>query len=231
MATSVTSRLPGLAFPVEFNSQLKEAPMTTFFKACALMSVVFSPLALAEDAEPAAHAAITVAPIAGELDIRGIIASFSSRTHKRFLIDPRVRASVALVGLDARDVTYPLLLTIFEIHGFSAHEQEGVIVVVPDAYDRQTPSPLVSADNIRTSDAEIVTAIVAVKNISAVQLVPVLRPLMPQQAQLAAVTGRNALIIVDRAANVRRLVAITEALDKLPATASPVVSSGDAKGE
>ncbi len=100
-----------------------------------------------------------------------------------------------------------------------------MIVVGPDAYDRQTPSPLVPADNIRAADAEIVTAIVAVKNIGAALLVPVLRPLMPQQAQLSAVIGRNALIIVDRAANVRRLVAITEALDRLPATASPVVSS------
>ncbi len=231
MATTAVPFLPRLDLQVGSKSQSEEAPMTSLVAACALMSIVFSPLALAEDAESAVHSDVSVAPIAGELDIRGIIASFSSRTHKRFLIDPRVRASVALVGLDARDVTYPLLLTIFEVHGFSAHEQEGVIVVGPDAYDRQTPSPLVPADNIRAADAEIVTAIVAVKNIGAALLVPVLRPLMPQQAQLSAVIGRNALIIVDRAANVRRLVAITEALDRLPATANPVVSSVEAKGE
>jgi len=205
--------------------------MTTIFKICALMSILLSPLALAEDADSAAHTDVSMAPTAGELDIRGIIASFSNRTHKRFLIDPRVHASVALFGMDARDITYPLLLTILEFHGFSAHEQDGVTVVAPDANERQTPSALVSADNIRASDAEVVTAIVVVKNVSATQLVPVLRPMMPQQAHLSAVTGRNALIIVDRAANVRRLVAMTEVLDRLPAIASPPDTTGDAKRE
>jgi len=205
--------------------------MTTLFKACALISIFVSSLALAEDVQPTAHSDVSATPTAGELDIRGIIASISSRTHKRFLIDPRVRASVTLVGMEARDVTYPLLLTIFEVHGFSAHEQDGVIVVAPDTNERQTASALVPADNIRASDAEVVTTIVVVKNVSAVQLVPVLRPLMPQNAQLQAVFGRNALLVVDRAANVRRLVAITEALDRLPATASSPGSSGDAKGE
>ena len=205
--------------------------MTTFFRTLALMSIIVSPLALAEDVEPAANSDFSAAPTAGELDLHAVIASFSIRTHKKFLIDPRVRASIFMVGLDASDVTYPLLLTILQIHGFSAHEQDGVIVVVPDAWDRQIASPFVRADNIRASDAEVVTTIVVVKNVSAAQLVPILRPLMPQQAHLAAVTDRNALMIVDKAANVRRLVAIAEALDKLPATASPSVDPGDSEAK
>ena len=42
------------------------------------------------------------------------------------------------------------------------------------------------------------------KNVSAAQLVPVLRPLMPQNGQLPPVTGSNMLIISDRASNVNR---------------------------
>jgi general secretion pathway protein D len=155
----------------------------------------------------------------------------TSLTHKRFLFAPGVHASVALVGMNARDVTYPLLLTILEVHGLSAHEQNEVIVIAPDTYDRHIASALVSPGNIRTSDAEIVTALVTVKNVSAPQLVPVLRPLMPQQAQMSAVTGRNALIIVDRTANVRRLIALIEAIDKLPQSSSPSPNPTDAKGE
>ena len=195
--------------------------MTTFFRTCVLMSIVVSPIALAQDVEPAASSDVSVAPTAGGLDIHDVIASVSSRTRKRFLIDPRVRASVALVGLDARDVTYPLLMTILNVHGFTAHERDGVVVVEPDASARQIASPLVPAENIRASDAEFVTVILPLKNISAGQLVPILRPMMPQQAHLAAAVERNALIIVDGAANVRRMVAIAEALDRLPAIAGP----------
>ncbi len=201
--------------------------MTTFLRTCLLMSIVVSPVALAQDVEPAVSSEVSVAPTAGGLDIHDVIASVSSRTRKRFLVDPRVRASVALVGMDARDVTYPLLLTILNVHGFSAHERDGVVVVGPDASDRQIASPVVPADNIRASDAEFVTAILPVKNISAGQLVPILRPLMPQRAHLAAAVERNALIIVDGAANVRRIVAIAEALDRLPTIAIP----GDSKDE
>lgn len=205
--------------------------MTAFLGTCALMCILASPVALAEDVEPAAQSDDSTIPAAGELDIRDVIASFSERTHKRFLLDPRVRASVTLIGLNARDITYPVLARIFSIHGFSAHERDGVIVVLPDVYDRQVASLLVPADNIRAPDVEVVTAVLAVRNISAAQLVPILRPLMPQQAHLAALVDRNALIIVDRAGNVRRLVAIVEALDGLPAYASPSAASGDAKDE
>lgn len=194
--------------------------MTAVLWAFALMGVIVSPAAHAAEVQPAADLAESVNSTAGEISIRDIIASVSSRTRKRFLVDPRVRASVTLVGLGARDVTYPLLLTILDVHGFSAHERDGIIVVVPDAYDRHTASSLVSTGDIRGPDAAIITTIVPVKNVRAVQLVPILRPLMPQQAHLVAVVDRNALLIVDRAANVRRLVGIVEALDKLPVNAN-----------
>ena len=62
--------------------------MTTFFRTCVLMSIVVSPIALAQDVEPAASSDVSVAPTAGGLDIHDVIASVSSRTRKRFLIDP-----------------------------------------------------------------------------------------------------------------------------------------------
>jgi general secretion pathway protein D len=195
------------------------------------MSIFVSALVLAEDVESTAQSNVAEAPNADELDLHDVISSFSSRTNKRFLLDPRVRAGVTLIGLDARDVTYPILLRILNVHGFSAEERDGVVVVLPDAFDRQTASPVVPAGNIRAPDAEVVTAILAVKNTSAAHLVPILRPLMPQRAHLAALVDRNALIIVDQAANVRRLVAIVEMLDKLPVVESPSAKSGDSREE
>ena len=46
------------------------------------------------------------------------------------------------------------------------------------------------------------------------QAVPVLRPLMPQAAHMAADVQSNTLIISDRAANARRIVDMVERLDK-----------------
>ena len=90
------------------------------------------------------------------------------------------------------------------------------MVVTPDANERFFPSRLVKPDEIHAPDAEVVTTLVAVKNAKVTELVSILRPLMATNAQINALADRNAVIIVDRAANVRRIVAIIRELDKWP---------------
>jgi general secretion pathway protein D len=56
--------------------------------------------------------------------------------------------------------------------------------------------------------------VVAVKNVSAAQLVPILRPLIPQYGHLAAYPASNMLIISDRASNVSRVMRIIQRIDQ-----------------
>jgi len=168
----------------------------------------------ADDASDSALS--TSATVTQGVDVRTIIASVSQRTHRTFLVDPRVAATVHLDGIPPREITYPLLLTILAVHAFAVYEQEGVVVVTPDANERFFPSRIVNPDEIRAPDAEIVTTLVALKNARAPELVTILRPLVATNAQVTAFADRNVVIIVDRAANVRRLVAIIRELDKLP---------------
>jgi general secretion pathway protein D len=183
--------------------------------ASVLTLVSIAPAALAAD-DASDSALATSATVTQGVDVRTIIASVSQRTHKTFLVDPRVAATVHLDGTPSRDVTYPLLLTILAVHAFAVYEQEGVVVVTPDANERFFPSRIVNSDEIRAPDAEIVTTLVAVKNAKATELVTILRPLVATNAQVTAFADRNVVIIVDRAANARRLVAIIRELDKLP---------------
>jgi general secretion pathway protein D len=53
-----------------------------------------------------------------------------------------------------------------------------------------------------------------VKNVCAAQTVPVLRPLMPQAAHMAAYPETNNLILSDHVSNLHRLVTIIEALER-----------------
>ena len=183
--------------------------------ASVLTMVSFLPAAFAAD-DASDSALATSATVTQGVDVRTIIASVSQRTHKTFLVDPRVAATVHLDGTLSRDVTYPLLLTILAVHAFAVYEQEGVVVVTPDANERFFPSRIVNSDEIRAPDAEIVTTLVGVKNAKATELVTILRPLVSTNAQVTAFADRNVVIIVDRAANARRLVAIIRELDKLP---------------
>ena len=55
---------------------------------------------------------------------------------------------------------------------------------------------------------------IQVNNVGATQLVPILRPLVPQYGHLVAHPGSNMLIISDRAANVGRMVSIIRRIDQ-----------------
>src|SRR5262249_50140450 len=86
--------------------------------------------------------------------------------------------------------------------------------ILPDANARQIPS-VDLPDHISSTSDEIVTQVVDVKNVNAAQLVPILRPLIPQYGQLAAYPASNILIISDRANNVNRIIRIIRRIDQV----------------
>jgi general secretion pathway protein D len=159
---------------------------------------------IATAAEPAPASAS--APGYATIEIGELIARVAKRTGKQFIVDPRVRAEVPLIGLDADRVDYPKLLAILNINMFATYEAGGLIRVVPDANARQLPIPVTSDVPAKALDDELVTVMLSPKNMCVMQSVPVLRPLMPQAAHMAAYPLSNTLILSDRAANVRRIV-------------------------
>lgn len=66
--------------------------------------------------------------------------------------------------------------------------------------------------------AEYVTEIITVKNVSAAQLIPILRPMVNQYGHMATYPGTNTVILSDRFDNVRRLEGIIRTLDAVKPT-------------
>lgn len=173
------------------------------------LALLIPMIATAADPAPAA-----AGPNYATIEIGDLIARVAKRTGKQFIVDPRVRAEVPLIGLDADRVDYPRLLAILNVHLFATYEAGGVVRVVPDANARQLPIPVTSDVPAKALDDELVTVMLTPKNMCTVQAVPVLRPLMPQAAHMASYPLSNTLILSDRAANVRRIVDMVERLDK-----------------
>ena len=49
----------------------------------------------------------------------------------KFIVDPRVRAKVTLVGIDTQDIDSAMLIGILNIHGFTALTSDRVVYVMP----------------------------------------------------------------------------------------------------
>ena len=146
------------------------------------------------------------------VEIRAIIQAVSAVTGRNFIIDPRVRQEVTMISSTAMspDAFYEAFLSILQVHGYAAVPAGDVIKIIPDASVRQFPT--YTDGNLAGDD--IVTQVIAVQNVGAAQLVPILRPLIPQYGHLAAHPGSNMLIISDRSSNVARMVSIIRRIDQ-----------------
>lgn len=148
------------------------------------------------------------------MDLGQLIDRVAKRSGKEFVVDPRVRADIPLAGMDPAKVDYERLLAILRVNQFVAVEEKGFVTVVPDAIARQIPSPTYTDLKFKALNDELVTVLLEARNACAPSLVPLLRPLLPQSAHLAADSNSNTMLISDRAANVRRVGDLFERLDR-----------------
>jgi general secretion pathway protein D len=146
-----------------------------------------------------------------EADIRQVIEAVGEVTGRNFLVDPRVRGQITLLSFTPMtpDAFYQAFLATLEVNGFVALDSDGVVKIVPDANARQ----MAGAGAAGEGD-EMVTQVVVLENIGAAQLVPILRVLIPTYGHLAAHPTSNSLIIVDRAANMTRILNIIRRMDR-----------------
>jgi len=147
-------------------------------------------------------------------DIQAFISQIADMTGKNFVVDPRVRARdvtvVSTKALSASEV-YELFLSVLQVHGYAAVPSGDIIKIVPNTTAKQSNLPLVGENE--SGGEALVTRVIPVENSPVEELVPVLRPLVPQYGHLAAVGSANALIISDHIDNIRRMEAIIASLD------------------
>lgn len=96
------------------------------------------------------------------------------------------------------------------------------IVTQSEAKKRDIPVRMGYEPDTIPKDSQVVTQIIPVRFINAVQLARDLQPLMPTQTTMTANEGGNALVITDTQTNIRRLAEIIKALDTSVSSLSAV---------
>jgi general secretion pathway protein D len=149
-----------------------------------------------------------------DADISTLIATVSDVTGRNFIVDPRVRGKVTVVSSQpmSAEGVYETFLAALQVQGFAVIRVGEAYKIVPETNARQDGGA--SGPKARDASDEIVTHVYSLNNVSAAQLVPILRPLVPQWGHLAAYAPSNMLIIADRAGNVARLDRIIRRMDQ-----------------
>ncbi len=143
-------------------------------------------------------------------DINVLIETVSEITGKSFIVDQTVAGAVTVVSRQpmSTDEIYEVFLSVLRVHGYTAVPAGSMVKIVPDVSAAQQ-APMTGLGG---GDAQL-TRIIDLKHVSAQEMMNLLRPLMPQQAHIAAHGGSNSLLVADRAANLERIAAIIRRID------------------
>jgi general secretion pathway protein D len=143
-------------------------------------------------------------------DIREFIDQVAQISGQTFIVDPRVKGQVSVVSSTALNLSevYQLFLSVMATHGFSVITQGDQARIVPNAEAKaEANAGLAAPDRLETR-------LIQVQHGSANELIPLIRPLVPQYGHLAAVASANAIIISDRSANIQRIEDLLRQLDQ-----------------
>ncbi|MGE0386318.1 MAG: type II secretion system secretin GspD [Gammaproteobacteria bacterium] len=176
-----------------------------------LLLALAGALAGAGDATPPPAAPITLN--LQNADIQALIDTVAKVTGRNFVVDPRVKGNVTVISAapTSSDELYEVFLSILRVHGYVVVPAGKVDKIVPDAVATQNASP-VGTGGVRGD--ELVTQVFGVEHVPVGELVPILRPLLPQSALLTGYAASNVLVASDTARNIGRLGRIIERIDR-----------------
>lgn len=180
-----------------------------FLRAILLLVLMLPLMASAADAQPEGTWRLNLK----DADIRAFVTQVADITGYSFVVDPRVKGKVTVLSSAPmnKDEIYDLFLAVLQVHGFTAIPGEEVIKIVQQVDAKQSAESLGRFKKIPSE--QLITRVIQVNNANALELVPILRPLVAKYGHLAGVAAANALIVSDHAANVDRIEEIVRELD------------------
>ena len=163
-----------------------------------------------------------------ETDINELVMFVAEATGLTIVVDPKVKGKVKVISKKSvnTEELYELFLSILEVHGFAAVKSGDVLRVVPTKDARSLPVPVSGGKG-----GEIVTHVIQLKNVAAAKLIPILRPMVPQQAHMAAYAPSNSIIISDSAANIDRIREVISLMDRSADSSTSLVPLSHASAE
>lgn len=146
-------------------------------------------------------------------DIQEVVKFVADVTGRTMVVDQRVRGRVKVISAKPLNEMELLQLfrTVLEMNDFTMIDVEGITRIIPLKDARSSPIPVL---NQGASDKGYITKVIQLKNIAAAKVLPVIRPLIPQHAHLAAYDPSNSIVIADEAENIDRIIDLIERIDK-----------------
>ena len=172
----------------------------------------------------AAHAQVTLNFVNADID--QVAKAIGAATGKTIIVDPRVKGQLNLVSENAvpEDQALKTLQSSLRMQGFALVQDHGVLKVVPEADAKLQGVPTYVGNAPAARGDQVITQVFQLRNESANNLLPVLRPLISPNNTIAAYPANNTLVVTDYADNVRRIAGIIAGVDTAAGRSVDVVT-------
>lgn len=153
-----------------------------------------------------------------DTDIREVAEMVSKVTGKNFLIDPRVKGKVTVISaapIDG-DALYSTFLSILKTHGFIAIDDGTLVNILPSSTKRENAQYSKATSDLVNDEVEV--QVIPIEHVPAVQMVPILRPLVEKEGHLAAHANSNSLIVAATRRTIAKIHSMLETLDRATET-------------
>lgn len=159
-----------------------------------------------------------------EADIQAVVRALSRATGRQFLVDPRVKGQLTLVseGEVPAKRAYAMLLAALRMQGFSVVDVGGVSQVVPEADAKLLGGPINSSE--KDAGNGMLTRTFRLQYENAVNVIPVLRPIVSPNNPINAYPGNNTVVVTDYAENLERVAQLLDSIDIPSAIDTDVVA-------
>lgn len=152
-------------------------------------------------------------------DIQEFINTVSKNLNKTVIIDPSVRGTITVRSYDMMNEQqyYQFFLSVLDVYGFSVVPQDNGVLKVVRAKDAKTAAIPLASDEQPGHGDEIVTRVVALNNVAARDLAPLLRQLNDSAGAGSVVhyEPSNTLLMTGRAAVVKHMMEIVARVEKI----------------
>lgn len=137
-------------------------------------------------------------------------------TGKNIIVHPNVKGRVTVLAGDgmSKAEAYEVFLSVLQVHGLTVVQDQNSLKVIPDAQAKSDALPVVDGTGVVARE-DMVVQVVKVQNVSAANLLNLLRPMIPQSGYIAAYPQTNMIILADRANKIQQITDIIDRMDQV----------------
>jgi len=149
-------------------------------------------------------------------DIKEFISQIATITGDTFILDPKLRSGGSINVISSRPMTkdeiYDIFLEVLSANDFAVIPKgKNLKSIVAHAVAKSAGNSLSPHD--KPKNATMVTQVIDLHSVSAIEVIPIIRPLIAQYGHAAASATGNAVVINDLKDNVERITRLVRELD------------------